>query len=167
MPDSVLERLADNGGVVMVTFVPAYVSQPVSDYQRELRGERARLEAMYPNQEQQVQTLFTAWREQHPAPEATVADVADHIDHVRDGAGIEHIGLGGDFDGIASLPRGLEDVSSYPRLLEELARRGYSDGDLAAIAGENVLRVMAEAESAAARLQTETPAADPPPSDDA
>lgn len=127
VPDDVLERLPENGGLVMVTFVPSFVSDAVRLYEG-------------PDGE---------------APRATLADVADHVEHVRDVAGIDHVGLGGDFDGITSVVQGLEDVSTYPTLLQELSRRGWSEEDLRKLAGENALRVLREAEAAARRLQRE------------
>jgi membrane dipeptidase len=129
VPDDVLRRLPDNGGVVMVTFVPGFVSEAVRTFEG-------------PAEE---------------APRAVLSDVADHIEHIRSVAGIEHVGLGGDFDGISSVVRGLEDVSTYPALLEELERRGWTESELRALVGENVLRVMREAEAAAARIQKERP----------
>jgi membrane dipeptidase len=95
------------------------------------------------------------WTRAHPAPLAHLTDVADHIDHIRKVAGVEHIGLGGDFDGITAVPRGLEDVSTYPALTAELLRRGYHEDDVKKILGENVLRVMREAERIARKLQAE------------
>ena len=102
-----------------------------------------------------------AWEKAHPDPVATLGMVADHIDHIRQVAGIDHIGIGSDFDGIQSAPVGLEDVSKYPALTAELLRRGYSEGDLQKVLGQNVLRVMREAERAAAALQKERPASTP------
>jgi membrane dipeptidase len=160
VPDSVLERLPENGGVVMVTFVPHYVSDERAAYMQAMMGERGRLEAIYPHDEERRNSELEAWREANPAPEVTLSDVADHIDHIRHAAGIEHIGLGGDYDGIRAVPTGLEDVSTYPALLEELLRRGYSEADIAAIAGGNVLRVMEAAEATAAALQGERLASD-------
>lgn len=160
VPDSVLERLKDNGGVVMVTFVPGYVLQASADHGQASWGERGRLKAIYPHDEQRRDEAMAAWRGANPAPEVTLADVADHIDHIRDVVGVEHIGLGGDFDGIRSVPVGLEDVSTYRALLEELLRRGYSEADIAAIAGENVLRVMGSAEATAKKLQASGLASD-------
>ena len=118
VPDQVLRRLPDNGGVVMVTFVPSFVSEN---------------------------------------DEATLSDVADHIDHVTATAGIDHVGVGSDFDGIDSTPIGLEDVSTYPSLFAELSRSGWIEQDLRKLAGENLLRVMREAEAVARRLQREGP----------
>jgi membrane dipeptidase len=131
VPDNILQLVAKNGGVVMVTFVPGFISQAVADFD-------ARPEA-----ERKGQT----------APKATLAQVADHIDHIRKVAGIDHIGLGGDFDGISSVIVGLEDVSTYPALTAELLRRGYRDDDVKKILGLNVLRVMRQAEKVAAGLQ--------------
>lgn len=114
VPDEVLQRLPENGGVVMVTFVPSFVS---------------------------------------PGDEATLADVADHIDHIANVAGVDHVGIGSDFDGISNTPTGLEDPSTFPDLFAELSRRGWTDGQLAKLAGENLLRVMREAEEVARRAQ--------------
>jgi membrane dipeptidase len=155
VPDDVLARMPANGGVVMVTFVPGFLSPAVTAWNREQDAERARLEATFPNAPGQVEAGVDAWTRSHPAPRATIADAANHIDHVRRIAGIDHIGLGGDFDGITSVPQGLEDVSTYPALLAELLRRGYSDEDVAKIAGGNILRALRAAEAVAARLQRE------------
>ena len=165
VPDSVLERLPENGGVVMVTFVPGYVSQAERDWSLASSGERARLEAIYPFDEDARDEAYAAWEAANPEPGATLADVADHIDHIRAVAGVEHIGLGGDFDGISTVVKGLEDVSTYPALLAELLRRGYSDADIAAIAGGNVLRAMERAEAVAASERERRLAADPPAQD--
>jgi membrane dipeptidase len=162
VPDDVLKRLPENGGVVMVTFVPGYISQEKRDWDLARSGERARLKAMMPFDEEAQKAALEAWVEANPNPGATLAQVADHIDHIRDVAGIEHIGIGGDFDGIGETVRGLEDVSTYPALMDELSRRGYSDADLAAIGSGNVLRVMDRVEAVAAEQQAARLAADPP-----
>ena len=155
VPDEVLKRLSQNGGVIMVTFVTSFISEEVRQHDIQ-RGEEAdRLRAMRGSTEESVQTGLAAWIETHPMPKATLAQVADHIDHIRQTAGIDHIGLGGDFDGITSVPVGLEDVSTYPMLTAELIRRGYSDEDVMKILGNNILRVMRKAEEVAARLQKE------------
>ena len=107
-----------------------------------------------------LRAAMDAWRQANPPPWPTIKDVADHIDHIRDVAGIDHVGLGSDFDGMPPGPVGLEDVSKYPDLFVELLRRGYGDADVRKIAGENVLRVMRQAEQAAARLQRERPPSD-------
>ena len=126
VPDDVLAALPDNGGVAMVTFVPAFVSQAYADW--------------------------AAADADGPPPEVTIGQVADHVDHVREIAGPAHIGVGGDYDGVGRQPRGLEDVSCYPALFAELARRGYSDAELAGIAGRNVLRALRRTEEIAAGL---------------
>ena len=131
VPDNVLQLAAKNGGVVMVTFVPGFISQAVADFDAKPEAER---------------------KGQAP-PKATLSQVADHIDHIRKVAGIDHIGLGGDFDGITQVVAGLEDVSKYPDLTAELLKRGYTDDDVKKILGLNVLRVMRQAEKVAAGLQ--------------
>ncbi|RMH26237.1 MAG: membrane dipeptidase [Planctomycetota bacterium] len=153
VPDDVLAMLPDNGGVVMVTFVPPFVSEELRVWLNDQQAERERLEAQHPDDAEAVDAGLAAWAEARPRPVARLDQVADHIDHIRRVAGIEHIGIGSDFDGIGAGPLGLEDVSTFPALFAELARRGYSDADLRAIAGENVLRVMAQVERVAARLQ--------------
>jgi membrane dipeptidase len=159
VPDDVLARLPENGGVVMVDFVPGFVSSEAAEHWAARAGERARLESLHPGAgPDRVTELLAAWAEANPAPEVTLTHVADHVDYLRDHAGIDHIGVGGDFDGIPTVPVGLEDVSTYPALLVELARRGYSEGDLAKIAGENVLRALRGAEATAVRLAGRPPA---------
>jgi len=155
VPDDVLRRLPENGGVVMVSFVPGFTSQELKDHGDRRNAERRRLEQLEGATDATVRDGVAAWVRQHPAPRATLAQVADHIDHVRDVAGIDHIGIGSDFDGIESVPVGLEDVSKYIDLTRELLDRGYSDEDIRKILGKNVLRVMRAAEATAARLQQE------------
>jgi membrane dipeptidase len=160
VPDSLLARVRGNGGVVMVTFVGSFVSQAAYDRQRARDAERARLLRAAGGDAASARAGLAAWDRDHPAPRATVAQVADHLDHVRRVAGADHVGVGGDFDGTTDLPVGLEDVSKYPALFAELARRGWSDADLRKLAGENVLRALARAERVAAELQrTPRPAA--------
>ena len=149
VPDAVLRRVAQNGGVVMVTFVPGFISQEIRDWSLARTAERDRLAALGGNDDQVAQGL-TAWAEANPLPQASLSQVADHIEHIREVAGIDHVGLGGDFDGIPSTIPGLDSVADYPGLLEELARRGWSDADLAKLAGANVLRVMRRVEAVAA-----------------
>jgi membrane dipeptidase len=131
VPDEVMLRLRDNGGVCMITFVPPFVSQDVSDWYAESA------------------VADEKWRETHPRPVATLVQVADHIEHAREVMGIEHVGIGGDFDGTGTMPAGLDDVSCYPALFAELAGRGWSDPDLRALAGGNALRVLTAADSSA------------------
>jgi membrane dipeptidase len=150
VPDDVLVRLADNGGVCLVTFVPGFVSQPCADWLAGLKAEASR-RGLDPRDFDQVFSFKPEWEAAHPFPQATLAQVADHVEHVRKVAGAEHVGLGGDFDGTPDVTVGLEDVSTYPALFAELARRGWTGSDCSALAGGNLLRVMREAESFAAR----------------
>ena len=152
VPDEVLDRLPENGGVIMVTFVPSFVSEAVHQWWASKQAEQKRLETLHPGEPEQVEARLEAWEEDHPRPPATIADVADHIDYIRDRIGVEYIGIGGDYDGIRTLPEGLEDVSTYPALFAELIGRGYDAAELKAIAGGNILRVMREAEAVASRL---------------
>ena len=170
VPDEVLARLRDNGGVVQVTFVPQFVSNEVAQWYRDEAAERERLglpaddepfpRAPHPAEDPLavVASLpppipepapMRAWRAAHPRPVATLAQVADHVGHVREVAGVDHAGLGGDFDGTPDVPRGLEDVSGYPRLLAELGDRGWSEADLEKLTGRNMLRVLRAAEDRA------------------
>ena len=153
VPDAVLERLPANGGVCMVTFVPGFVSQAVAEVWLEETAERRRLVARTGGDKAVVESRIRTWRAQHPAPRATLAQVADHIDHVREVAGVRHVGVGGDFDGVGDLPDGLGDVSTYPALFAELSSRGWSDEDLTALAGGNALRVLRDVESVAREEQ--------------
>jgi membrane dipeptidase len=127
VPDEILKQLPKNGGVVMVTFVPSFSSQDVADYGKK--------DAEY--------------QKTHPSPRATIAQVANHIDHIRKIAGIDHIGLGGDFDGITEVVQGLEDTSKYPSLIVELLKRGYTDAEIRKITNENILRALRGAEAVA------------------
>jgi membrane dipeptidase len=145
VPDDVLRRLAVNGGVCMVTFVPFFVSQACTDWFTGLK-EFAAGEGLDPDNLGDVFGLLPDWEKGNPRPDATLAQVADHIEHVREAAGLAHVGIGGDFDGTPVLPEGLGDVSRYPALLAELRMRHWSDSDLAALAGGNILRVMRDAE---------------------
>ncbi|HXO19804.1 MAG TPA: dipeptidase, partial [Thermoanaerobaculia bacterium] len=160
VPDDVLRLLPQNGGVVMVTFVPGFDSEEVRRWNGDHDGQEARQKTLYPGDPERAKRELGAWDKAHPAPRATLAQVADHVEHVRQVAGIDHVGLGSDFDGITSTPLGLEGVADYPVLLAELLRRGWKDDEIAKLAGANVLRVLAEAESVAARLQKERPASD-------
>ncbi len=153
VPDDVLLRVADNGGIVMITFLGAYVSEDLRRHVEERKAQLDALKLLHGTATADVEAELAAWDLAHPAPAATVAQVADHIDHVRGLIGVDHIGLGGDYDGTTSVPVGLEDVSRYPNLLVELMRRGYRDDEIARIVGLNILRVMREVEHAAARLR--------------
>jgi membrane dipeptidase len=138
---------------VMVTFVPGFLSSKVAAWNKLQDAERTRLTQQFPADAAAVTRAVEEWTKAHPAPLALVSDAADHIDHIRKVAGIDHIGLGGDFDGITSVPQGLEDVSKYPSLTAELLRRGYKDDEVRKILGQNVLRVMREAEKMSKTLQ--------------
>jgi membrane dipeptidase len=154
VPDSILQRLPKNGGVVMVTFVPAFVSNEVAQYEKQETEENERISAEVADTAE-VSRRMEQWRAANPRPQATLAQVADHIEHVRKVAGVDHVGLGSDFDGITNVPVGLEDVSTFPQLFAELIRRGWSDDDLRKLAGRNVLRVLREAERTSERLRKE------------
>ncbi len=160
VPDDILRRVAANRGIVMVNVAPGFVSEAARVASEPVEAEWARLGALYPNDPKRVDSELRGFSARHPVPDATLAQVADHVDHLRAVAGIDHVGIGSDFDGIGRTPVGLEDVSKYPALLEELLRRGWSDDDVAKVAGGNILRVMREAERVAARLQQERPASD-------
>jgi membrane dipeptidase len=142
----------------MVTFVPGFVSQKVADRTRARNAHLAEMERRTPRDTAAVNRAMSQWDAANPAPKATLSDVADHIDHVKRVAGVDHVGIGSDFDGTDNqLPVGLEDVSTFPALLAELSRRGWSEEDLRKLAGENVLRVMTTAERVAARLRRSRP----------
>jgi membrane dipeptidase len=152
VPDSILARLPKNSGVVMVTFVPAFVSPEAAVWDGVARKEWERLKATVSDTAEQ-RRLADEWRAAHPQPRATLRQVADHIEHVRKVAGSNHVGIGSDFDGIETVPEGLEDVSKFPQLFAELIRRGWSDSDLKKLAGQNLLRILRASEATAARLQ--------------
>ncbi|AZI58933.1 membrane dipeptidase [Nakamurella antarctica] len=156
-PDDVLAALAKNDGVIMVTFVPAFVSQECADHGAAEKAEIERLglveESIFaldvPGQDPNALAQLNAWKLANPAPKATLSQVADHVEHAREAAGVANIGLGGDFDGVSELPEGLQDVSTYPALLSELADRGWSDSELAGLTSQNALRVLQAAEEIA------------------
>ncbi len=152
VPDSILTRLAKNGGVVMVTFIPDFVSQAVADWEAALAK---RLDGVAAAEQSRVRAEYAA---QNPRPRATLRHVADHFAHARKVAGIDHVAVGSDYWGGGDMPEGLEDVSKFPYLFAELIRRGWSDADLKKLAGENMLRVLRAAEATARRLQNSRPA---------
>ena len=154
VPDDVLRLTAANGGVVMVCFMPGFTSEPERADLALRDKEEERLKALHTNDEAAVEAGLAQWRKSHPAPpRAKLTDVADHIDHIRKIAGVEHIGIGSDFDGFRGGIEGLEDVSCYPALLAELIRRGYTKEELKKIAGENLLRAMKEAEKVSREMR--------------
>ncbi len=151
VPDDMLARLPANGGVCMVTFVPAFVSQVCRDWELEFAAEMQRRDLDSKEMAGRKQ-LLPEWTAGHPRPVATLAQVADHVDHVREVAGIDHVGIGGDYDGTDQLPDGLQDVSCYPGLIAELLARGWSEADCGQLASGNILRVMHEAQAAASTI---------------
>jgi len=157
VPDDVLRRVKENGGVVMVTFVPPFVNEQARQHYEQRKKESERLESAHGGDKTAVERDLEQWKKLNPAPRATLADVVRHIDHIRALIGAEHLGIGGDYDGVDATPQGLEDVSKYPDLLVELLRRGYSDSDLRAIAGQNLLRVLRSAEQLARDLHRQGP----------
>lgn len=163
VPDSVLARLPANGGIVMVVAFPAYISEARRQWGASRNGEEARLKTLFPGDPVAAKIRMDAWLKDNPEPLATISDMADHVDHVRKVAGIDHIGIGGDYDGMQSGPAGMEDVSGYPQLFAELARRGYSKADLEKIASRNMMRVMRAAERHAAIRSGESPIEAPLP----
>lgn len=150
-PDDVLESLRDNNGVCMVTFVPTFVSPQAAAWREELNDAAA--EQGITPADAAYMAFYTGYAATHPTPTATLADVVRHVEHVREVAGVDHVGLGGDYDGVATLPEGLEDVTGYPRLLAALADRGWSDDDLGKLTSGNILRVLRDAEAGARSLQ--------------
>jgi len=157
VPDAVLRRITANGGIVMMVAFPSYVSEPLRQWQAEDAAELAREKVLFSGQPDKVKLAVAAWETAHPAPKATLQQVADHIDHLRAVAGIDHIGLGGDYDGMETGPVGMEDVSGYPALFVELARRGYTQDELEKIASRNMMRVLKEAEAYAAEHRADPP----------
>ncbi len=149
VPDDVIELVGRAGGVIMATFVPWFLTPEGAKANEAEWEETRRLRAEHPDDPETVRAAMERYDEEHPVPDCSVADVADHIDHIQQVAGIDHIGVGSDFDGSMGMPEGLGDVSTYPALFAELADRGYTDDDLAKIAGRNVLHVMREAERVA------------------
>jgi membrane dipeptidase len=151
VPDDVLRLVHENHGVVMVNFYPGFISEDVRQWDAVKAGEKARQTALSPGDPEAATAALAAWEAANPRPQVTVAQVADHIEHIRRIAGIDNVGLGSDFDGVPFLPEGLQGVDSYPTLLAELLRRGWGDDELAKLAGGNLLRALREAEAAAQR----------------
>lgn len=161
--DAVLGLVAKNGGVVMVNFAPGYISEARRRWDAARAGEVASYNAppfsgLYLGQPEAAKAALAEWDKAHPKPVVTLAMVADHVDHIAKVAGVDHVGIGSDFDGLAELPDGLDSVATYPALLAELMRRGWSDADIAKLAGGNMLRVMEGTERAAAAMK-DVPAA--------
>ncbi len=158
VPDSILARLPTNGGVVMVNFFPGFLDpEAARDAANVLQKERE-FKAQFPNDPQRASDAFGAWLKEFRTHDATLAQVADHIEHIRRVAGIDHVGIGADYGGLPQHPIGLEDVSRYPHLTAELLRRGWTDDDVKKVLGLNLLRAMRAVEKAATRLQATRPA---------
>ncbi|HTU98996.1 MAG TPA: dipeptidase [Luteitalea sp.] len=157
VPDEILKQVVTNRGIVMVTFVPGFTSSEVAAYNRRATEQNKQFATQFPNDTAAQAAALAVWRKSNPEPRATLAQVADHVDHIRKVAGIDHIGFGGDFDGITSVVQGLEHVGTYPALVAELMRRGYTEADVAKITSGNILRVMREAEAVSAKLRTTPP----------
>jgi len=154
VPDDILKSVAANGGLVMVTFIPEFLTETDRFDEMALIAERRRVAELYPGDVARIKTGVAEWRQTHPAPRAaTLLDVADHIDHIRAVAGIGHVGIGSDYEGFDNPPAGLQDVSCYPALLCELLKRGYTEEEIKKVAGQNLLRVLRAAEQTAAQLQ--------------
>jgi membrane dipeptidase len=160
VPDDVLQLLPANGGVVMVNFYSGYVSDAARKWNADEGAEEARLKALLVGRPKEREAALDAWKKANPEPPTTVGQVADHIEHIVKMAGYDHVGIGGDLDGIPyeEAPAGMNSVSGYPLLFAELIRRGWSDENLAKLAGGNVLRVMRQAEAVSASMKNVPPA---------
>ncbi|MEG3144263.1 dipeptidase [Sphingomonas sp. RT2P30] len=161
--DEVFKLVAANGGVVMVNYATPYISDAYRRWQADEAAEKMRFNAppyggLYIGQPDKAAAAMAEWRKAHPMPQVAMSEVADHIEHIAKVAGVDNVGLGSDYDGVGEqLPEGMADVSTYPALLAELMRRGWSDEDIRKVAGENVLRVMARAEAVAASMAGQLP----------
>jgi membrane dipeptidase len=153
VPDDVLKRLSSNGGVVMVNYAPSFVSEEFRKWNAAEEAEKARLKELFIGNPEEIKLQTENWQKANPKPQVKLQQLADHIDHIRKTAGIDHVGLGADLDGITDTPVGLKDVSAYPALMAELLRRGYTKEEVKKVAGLNVLRVMKKTEQVAATLQ--------------
>ncbi len=151
VPDDVLRLVHENGGVVMVNFVPGFTADSVRQWSANRAAEEARLKALNPGDPTAVSAGLVAWAGANPRPEIDLSVIADHIEHIAEVAGHDNVGIGSDFDGVPYLPQGLDGVEDYPALFVELMRRGWSDADLAKLAGGNLLRALRQAEQVAAR----------------
>ena len=159
----VLKRVQANGGIVMAVAYPSYISEERRAWGAAVSAEAARAKTLYPGDTDAVKAAVEEWKAANPEPVSTIAQLADHIDHIRAVAGIDHIGIGGDYDGMQTGPKGMEDVSGYPHLFVELARRGYSQAHLEKIASRNMMRVLKEAEACAVRQRENPPVEAPVP----
>jgi membrane dipeptidase len=158
VPDDILRMVATNGGIVMVNFAPQYILEARRLWGGARAAEEARGKILYTGEPERAKAAIEAWTKANPEPLATVETVADHVEHIAKIAGPDHVGLGGDYDGLPVLPQGMDGVDAYPRLFAELIRRGWTDSNLAKLAGGNILRVMEGAEAAARRMKNLLPA---------
>lgn len=163
VPDAVLDRVKQNGGIVMVVALPAYASEARRQWGARLAGEEARLKILFPADEAEVKAGLVEWKRANPEPETTVSDVADHVEHIARRIGVDHLGVGGDYDGMEKGPSGMEDVSGYPALFAELARRGFSQAELEKISSGNMMRVLRAVEAYAATHRGDPPIETPVP----
>ena len=157
VPDEILRLLPANGGVVMVTFVPAFLSPDFWAWSRERSAEEAQLKSLYSFSKAKVEEGLKSWDSAHPRPDVPITLVADHFEHVVKVAGHDHVGIGGDMDGIDHVVPGLDGVEDYPALFAELIGRGWTDSNLAKLAGDNILRVLRQAEQVADSMKGEAP----------
>jgi membrane dipeptidase len=155
VPDDILRMVRTNGGIVMVNFSCDFVDSVSTRFDEERSAQLRELRARLGNDPAGLRAAWQAWRAANPMPRPALGVMADHIGHIRDVAGIDHVGYGSDYDGIGCTPRGLDDVSTFPRLTAELLRRGYSDDDVKKVIGLNLLRALRQAEQVSARLQRE------------
>ena len=153
VPDSILTRLAKNGGVVMVNIYPGFINATAAKQAANVLDKEREFKAMYPNDPDKSAKAFTDFLSTFKTETGTLQEVADHVDHIRKVAGIDHVGIGADFGSLTQHPAGLDDVSRYPYLTAELIRRGYTDSEVKKVLGLNILRVMREVEQAAVRIQ--------------
>jgi len=158
VPDDVLKAVTANGGIVMVNFAPGFISDPLRQWNAAQSAQTALNASLYNGQPDRAKAANEAWLKANPAPKVTLQVVADHVDHIAKVAGYDHVGLGGDYDGLPALPEGMDGVESYPPLLLELMKRGWSDENIAKLAGGNILRVMEQAEKVAATMVNDPPA---------
>jgi membrane dipeptidase len=153
VPDEILKRLPENGGVVMINFYSGFVVPKSAEIMKEMFQVRRELQAKYPDDKEKMEREYKQWQVKNPYPAGEASIIADHIEHVIKVAGIDHVGLGSDYDGISTAPKGMEDVSTYPLITEMLVQRGYSEEDIHKVLYKNALRVLRDAEIAAEKLR--------------
>lgn len=167
VPDSVLQRLPENGGIVMVVALPAFLNEERRVWYSQWQAEEARLKSLHQGQPDMVKAKLDEWEAANPEPQTMISHMADHVDHIKNLIGVEYIGIGADFDGMPTGPVGFEDVGGYPEFFAELVRRGYSQAELEMIASRNALRVLREAERYSASVSAQPPIETRIPEEDA